>query len=289
MPAPLPDSDAPPTPHEPRVAVAYGRPMHRDQAGELAKRLGLPLARGFRDPHPLHLMVTGQDAALPRLELRVAEAGHPLAGGHDVAADLASLDITSSAGRRLNTPLLKAVGIKRGKAYRPTVLDATAGLGEDAWLLAAAGCTVTAVERQPIVHALLGNALARARTAAPDVADRLALLPCQDAAAALADSAEGAFDVVLLDPMFPGSRKAMERKAMRVLRMLAGDDEDAQGLWPAAARVARRRVVVKRPRKAPTFGPHPPTVTHQGRGFRFDVYAVAGLNEPPPDATSRTA
>ena len=43
----------------------------------------------------------------------------------------------------------KAVGIK-GSAL-PTVIDATAGLGRDAFVLAAIGCQVRLVERHPVV------------------------------------------------------------------------------------------------------------------------------------------
>ena len=289
----------------------------------------------------MHLTVVGESPTA-RLELRVVEPGHPLAGGRGVAADLLALDTTSGAGRSQKSPLARAVGLgrsgrrrRRGRGSAPAsdvpdppdhadpgppstdaqlrVLDATAGLGEDAWLLAAAGCLVTAVERQPIVHALLTDALRRAAEVQPQIAARLHLLPAQDAADLLRRLAEreperepdrpaaaagqpepaahtfgdpGPFDVVLLDPMFPDAskRKTTERKPMRMLRLLAGDDPDAASLWPLAMRVAGQRVVVKRPRRAPTLpilgpdgqAPPPPAAQHEGRGFRFDVYPTAG-------------
>lgn len=272
-----------------RVAVAFAGAGARADAEILAQRLGLPLAGKFNDPHPMHLTVIRPGGGDPapgaedaesgdpqtRLELRIVAADHPLAGGHGVWADLAKLDTTSGAGRSLKSPLFKAVGVKSGVA-RPRVLDATAGLGEDAWLLAAAGCEVVAVERQPIVHALLGDALRRARAAAPDVAARITLTPCRDAADVLAENS-GGFDVVLIDPMFPGAqkRKTAERKPLRVLRWLAGEDPDADKLWPLALQTAKRRVVVKRPRRAPHLAGQTPVVSHAGRGFRFDVYPTS--------------
>lgn len=272
----------PPTP--PTIAVSFDHPSRRDRAEVVAAQLGLPLAKKFNDPHPLHLAVAlADDADTDRLELRVVQPGHPLSAGRGVFADLTQLDTRSPAGRSLKTPLLKAVGInRRSGSERPRVLDATAGLGEDAWLLAAAGCAVTAVERQPVIHALLADALERARVTAPDVAGRITLADCADAGALLrawerSGGEDRTCDVVLIDPMFPGAarRKTTERKPMRVLRWLAGEDADADKLLDPALRVAVRRVVVKRPRRARALAGREPGVVHAGRGLRFDVYPVA--------------
>ena len=204
----------------PSVAVAFDRPADREAAAELAARLGLPLAKKFRDPHGLHLALAANpsvDEGDARLELRVVADDHPLRGGHGVMSDLLKLDVTSPAGRSLRTPVLKAVGVKRGTP-RPRVMDVTAGLGEDTWLLAAAGCEVIAVERHPLIHALLTDGLRRAAKADADTAARITLLPRQDAMAALRADRSPAPEVVLIDPMFPGERKTAERKAMAVCR-----------------------------------------------------------------------
>ncbi|MEM1027893.1 MAG: class I SAM-dependent methyltransferase [Planctomycetota bacterium] len=263
----------------PSVAVSFDHVDQRERAEVIAEQLGLPIAKKFNDPRPIHLALrhSADDRDEDeRLELRVVEPGHPLAGGHGVYADLTKLDTTSPAGRSLKTPLLKAVGIhKQRSGERPNVLDATAGLGEDAWLLAAAGCQVTAIERHPIVHALLDDALRRARLTAPDVTDRISLLPCAEARDVLRESAASGerFDVVLLDPMFPESarRKTAERKPMRVLRWLVGDDADADDLLDLARKTARQRVVIKRPKHAPHLAGIEPVATHAGKGLRFEV------------------
>ena len=57
--------------------------------------------------------------------------------------------------------IAKAVGVQPG--IRPRVLDATAGLGRDAFVLASLGCAMTLIERQPLVAALLEDGLARAQ------------------------------------------------------------------------------------------------------------------------------
>lgn len=215
-----------------------------------------------------------------RLELRVMRGDKALLGGHGITSDLTALDTTSGPGRSLSQPLLKAVGIKRRNPYRPTVLDATAGLGEDAWVLASMGCNVTACERNPITHALLADGLSRAMKSQPDTATRIRLAPGDGVAfmQELTGHAPAELpDVVYLDPMFPTGRKTAERKAMRVLRMISGDDTDASRLLEAALKAATHRVVVKRPRlAAPLLGPKP-TVIHKGKSLRFDVYPVRAI------------
>ena len=223
------------------------------------------------------------DAALVvtdhRLELRVIRGDKALLGGHGVACDLTALDTTSGPGRSLSQPLLKAVGIKKRNPYRPTVLDATAGLGEDAWVLASMGCNVTACERNPITHALLDDGLCRAVKIHPDTAHRISLNRSDGVSLMqqiLKNNADRP-DVVYLDPMFPTGRKTAERKAMRVLRLVSGDDADAGELLDAALKTATHRVVVKRPRlAAPLDGPAP-AVVHKGKSLRFDVYPVGAL------------
>ena len=146
-------------PHDPRLI---------DRADTLAREIGLPVL-GLGDAGcDLRLVVTPD-----RLELRV-ERGE-LAGGKPVCADLTRLDTTSPAGRSLSGPLFKAVGIKKGSPHRPSVVDCTAGLGGDAWLLAAHGCRVDAFERQPVVGALCGDALRRAAQSYPEIARRVTL------------------------------------------------------------------------------------------------------------------
>jgi len=244
-------------------------------ADTLAKNLGVAVHTVSDEP-------AGIDTALVvtphRLELRVLRGDQALLGGHGIASDLTALDTTSGPGRSLSQPLLKAVGIKRRNPYRPVVLDATAGLGEDAWLLASMGCHVTACERSPITHALLADGVRRASESHPETAGRIELNRVngvsfmQELAAANPDQRP---DVVYLDPMFPLGRKTAERKAMRVLRLISGDDPDAAELLKAALTTATNRVVVKRPRLAPPLPGPSPQVIHKGKSLRFDVYPVS--------------
>ena len=164
---------------------------------------------------------------------------------------------------RLRThPLARAVG--RGRPL-PTVIDATAGLGRDAFVLASLGYAVVAVERSPILHALLANGLEHAAGAARD---RLQLVH-GDARDYLKKERP---DVVYLDPMFPERTKsALVKKEMQLFHELLGAEDDALSLFEVALAVARSRVVVKRPAKAAPLGPRP-TYAVRGTRVRWDVY-----------------
>ncbi len=256
------------------VVVTTEDRERRAAAAAMAQALGIALFDQDQPPsdHDLALVQTGR-----RLELRVLGGAPSLAGGRATASELSAIDTTSGPGRSLGQPLLKAVGIKRRDPWRPRVLDATAGLGEDAWVLASVGCDVLAYERNPMTHALLVDGLLRAGTEEAQTAARMRVMPGDGIevlqALAVADATDRP-DVVYLDPMFPLGRKTAERKAMRVLRMLSGDDPDAPELLTAALRAATRRVVVKRPLRSPALQGPKPTVVHKGKSLRFDVYVT---------------
>ena len=166
--------------------------------------------------------------------------------------------------------LAKAIGLHRFK--NPNVLDLTAGLGQDAFVLAGLGCSVQMLERSPVIAALLQDALIRARQE-----DWFAKLDLQlkviDARQYLYQLSENFPGVIYMDPMFPEREKsALVKKEMRVLRRLLGDDEDAAEILNLALKKAERRVVVKRPRLAPALIDVKPDHVLTGKSGRFDVY-----------------
>ena len=175
--------------------------------------------------------------------------------------------------------IAKAVGVQPG--IRPAVLDATAGLGRDAFVLASLGCDVTLIERHPLIAALLEDGLLRARgdvAVAPIVA-RMRLLTGNAIELMRAWGGE-APQVIYLDPMFPHRDKsALVKKEMRLFRPLVGDDDDASALLEAALALASHRVVVKRPRKAPVIGGVVPGYALEGNSSRFDIYPKRSLKE----------
>ncbi len=173
--------------------------------------------------------------------------------------------------------LAKAVGIRPG--IRPTILDATAGMGRDAFVLAQLGCSLKLIERHPLIAALLADGLQRAQADA-EVAPIIARMQLWrgDAITLMRDWHDELPQVIYLDPMFPHRDKsALVKKEMRLFRVLAGDDDDAPALLEAAWQLASHRVVVKRPRKAPAIvGPSPAYVL-EGKSSRFDIYTKKAL------------
>ena len=168
-------------------------------------------------------------------------------------------------------PLARAVGLHRKPAAR--VLDATGGLGRDAFTLAALGAEVVLAERQPLVVELLRDAQRRARSstdaAIVEAADRLRIVGSD---ALDVNATQGPFDAAYLDPMYPDDGKAaLPQKEMQMLRELAGDDLDADRLLAHARRLAPR-VAVKRPSKAPPLGGTRPDAVIDGTQARFDLY-----------------
>jgi 16S rRNA (guanine1516-N2)-methyltransferase len=286
------DRNAPPAPADPsahhpaRATVAVlADPDHDTSLLKVAARLAVDLRLHFIEPGQPTPATDMLLAVTPRrLEIRiVGDRGNP------VWVNLESIDVKSPAGRSLRQPLARALGIRRRADPPPVVIDATAGWGEDSWLMAALGCPVLAVERNRVVATLLRDGLFRAGAAAPDMLQRIHVVntDARDLLRRLArrtdlhdlpPSVEPFThpDVVYIDPMFPappGGRKAAERKPMAVLRRLVGGDDDAAELLEWALRVARRRVVVKRPLRAQPLADNVVS-SHEGKGMRYDVHLV---------------
>ncbi|WP_039907320.1 16S rRNA (guanine(1516)-N(2))-methyltransferase RsmJ [Candidatus Regiella insecticola] len=170
----------------------------------------------------------------------------------------------------------KAVGIK--KNYRPTVVDATAGLGRDAFVLASLGCNVKMLERHPVVAALLDDGLQRGYQDAEIglwLRERMTLLHASSFTSLLTDLANTVSrpDVVYLDPMYPPRAKsALVKKEMRIFQSLVGADEDADNLLAPACALALKRVVVKRPAYAPPLAGICAQARILTKNHRFDLY-----------------
>lgn len=168
--------------------------------------------------------------------------------------------------------LARACGFTKGAT--PSVIDATAGLGRDAFLLAGLGAEVTLIERSPAVHAALQAGLDAARQdgAAAAVVARMTLLFGDSKQLLETLSA----DVVLVDPMHPPrGNTALVKQEMRSLRDLVGADPDALELMQAALGGARKRVVLKWPlRAAPLEGLRAASHRIVGKTTRYDVFVV---------------
>lgn len=176
-------------------------------------------------------------------------------------------------GGGLKEDLAKAVGVK-GR-FRPTIVDCTAGLGRDAFVLAALGCDVLMIEKHPVVGALLEDGLARG------MVDPITQAFCQHLTLQLGDadqvlaSLNSKPHTIYLDPMFPPRDKSAKvKKEMQWLQKLVGKQSDASKLLDFGLKIALKRVVVKRPIHAPPLNERQPQHTLKGKANRFDIYFI---------------
>lgn len=168
----------------------------------------------------------------------------------------------------------KAVGIKKGN--RPNVVDATAGWGRDAFVLATLGCRVHMIERSEVIAKLLEDGLHRA---AQDekigalIKDKLSLA-CGESRQELGNVPFEP-EVIYLDPMFPHKDKsALVKKEMRILQEVVGQDDDADELLKLALTIATNRVIVKRPTYADFLAKLKPNTSIKTKKHRFDMYLI---------------
>lgn len=178
----------------------------------------------------------------------------------------------------IKQPLARAVGIKSG--FRPDIFDATAGLGGDGFVLACLGSNVILNERSPIIGALLEDAMQRglqAQNATSEVIKQRMTLLLGDAKENIKHLTSPPY-TVYLDPMYPHSKKsALNKKEMRMIRDIVGDDDDSEELLETALRYAGNRVVVKRPKGAERLNSKNPSHVIEMKNSRFDVYMINHL------------
>lgn len=254
------------------VAVAADR-LNLAAGRELARSLGL----AFQDPGvaaanmtPFILSLSGEGLALLSSEGRFGAIVCDFTGGR--------MRHRHHHGGGVGQAIARAVGIKHTSEL--LIADLTAGLGEDAFVLAGLGARVVMVERHPVVAALLEDGLRRARQESQNPGLRAAIermsLVAADARIWLVTADKP--DVICLDPMFPERHKsALVRKEMQVLQRLVGADRDGDELFELALGRAQYRVVVKRARHAPPLAGREPTFAVTGKTTRFDVYALRKL------------
>ncbi len=241
---------------------------------ELAERWGLK-----HDPESVFALVLEDKLELKKLdEPKLGSIFVDFAGG--------AVAHRRKFGGGKGQAIAKAAGLNKG--VTPNVLDGTAGLGRDAFVLASLGCKVQMVERHPVVAALLDDGLKRAKSD-PEigtwVSERMSLLHASslDALSKLAeDSGFVKPDVVYLDPMYPHpenkKKSALVKKEMRVFQHLVGADLDADGLLTPALDLATKRVVVKRPDYANWLDEKKPSMAIETKKNRFDVYVKSAMD-----------
>ena len=170
-----------------------------------------------------------------------------------------------------NQEILKAIGIKKDQNLK--VLDTTAGLGRDSFILANFGCKITMLERNPIIFLLLQNAIENSKNNL-EIAKTIQNMTLinQNSIEYLKNLKEN-FDVIYIDPMFPKTNKSrLVKKDMQIFREIVGDDLDSNKLLELALQQNAKRVVVKRMKKAEYLANKKPNFEIVGNTTRFDVY-----------------
>ena len=176
---------------------------------------------------------------------------------------------------KLNGELLVRAARLKG-IEEPTLVDATAGLGQDSLLLAAAGFSVTLIECNPVIAAMLVDAIERARRD-PELADAAGRMRVIEGNSlkVLRDLSMPP-DVVYLDPMFPGrSKSAAVKKKFQLLHRLEMPCEDEMALLEAARAAHPRKIIIKRPVKGPHLAGVKPDYTLRGKAVRYDCIVMA--------------
>jgi 16S rRNA (guanine1516-N2)-methyltransferase len=250
------------------VAVYPATTDQYDWAHALAAEMGIPLAR--KDSKEFQfLLICSADG----LSLKQTDKNGP--GPIMVSFTGSTMEYRLKHGGGRSQALARAIGLKKG--WQPAVIDTTAGLGRDGFVLAYLGCQVHMLERSPILAAMLKDGLQRARRAAhtAETAGRIRLTLTDSKEFLQKLKQQDRSDVIYLDPMYPERTKSsLVKKEMRMLRGLAGDDQDAEKLLDIALQCATNRVVVKRPRLAETLGDTTPSHAITGKTSRFDVYLI---------------
>lgn len=255
------------------LCVSWEEPTLLPQATLLAASVKAPLL----DPEnlPKEGYVLWVTPARLLLELRQGNTKHSLSAEFLTGA----MGYRTAKGGGVNQTLARAVGLKSRKQGL-TVLDGTAGLGKDGFILATLGCSVVLVERSPILFALLQDGLKRAEK--EPMLEKMIHTHLKPVLADFRDyvqylSPENLPEVVYLDPMFPErSKSALTKMEMRIIRDIVGIDNDAEALLTDALKIAKKRVVVKRPLHAPYLRKTEPDFVVPGKRNRYDVYLTGG-------------
>ncbi len=245
-----------------KTAVLIKNLIYKEQSTQLANQLNLPLTDSIIDDYLFYLFF--EEHTL-KLHANLKPKINP------IYVDFLSGEYAHRRqyGGGRGQLIAKACGFSKNKELN--ILDTTAGLGGDAFVLASLGANMTLIERSPIIAALLQDGLARAQN--DTVFGNINMQLIHQDAIQFLNTTNQRFDAIYLDPMYPESKKTAEaKKEMRILRMLVGKDEDAKKLLSTACQHARKRVVVKRPRHAPCLSELKPDVVYDGKSSRFDVY-----------------
>ena len=249
------------------ICIVCTNTTSRNHASTLAKATGLPLLDNKCSDFALQLCFEKNLVELFDTELNTAIRVDFVAGAMAHRRQF-------GGGRR--QALARAVGLKKGNT--PRVLDITAGLARDAYILANLGCRVTLVEQSPVLHTLVEDGIRRGlenQVSAQVLENFVELANAESIEYMRQIDKEARPDVIYMDPMYPERKKsALVKKDMQILQHLLGKDENAPLLLKTALNTAAGRVVVKRPVHAAPVSDIEPSTSISSKKTRYDVYLM---------------
>ena len=240
-----------------KVTVYIGKGGQREMAEAFARRTGAPV-----------LDRPGEELTVVFDSKGVSLTGY----GLTYQGDFENMLHRVTNGRLQHEMLVRAA---KADGEKLKAIDATAGMGEDAFLLAAQGYEVTLYEQNPVVAALLKDAIRRAKKnqILKDIAGRMKVVE--------ADSVEcmskllDPVDVIYLDPMFPARQKSsLINKKLQLIQKLEPPCSEETDLFDAALKVGPSRIIVKRPLKSECLAGREPSYTLKGKAIRYDCYVL---------------
>ncbi len=209
------------------------------------------------------------------LQLKEEDGALVLTDGRlSFGADLSRIQKRLKAGNLQQELLVRAAKIRNSEGPL-TAVDATAGLAEDSFLLAAAGFQVQLYEKDPVIAALLRDAL-RLAAAVPELSEAAGRMTlCEEDSIPAMRALPFRPDVVLLDPMFPAREKsALIKKKFQLLQQLESPCADDAALLEAAITAHPHKIVIKRPLKGPFLADRKPDYSLKGKAIRYDCIVL---------------
>ncbi|MBQ0084332.1 MAG: class I SAM-dependent methyltransferase [Clostridiales bacterium] len=239
-----------------RITVCAGPGAAEDFAEAVARRVGVPLST----------------EAGSGLTLMIDKSGVYLTNGSlTYKGDFERMLPRVTEGRLSHEML---VHVSKTKTPHPTAIDATAGMGEDSFLLAAAGYNVTLFEQDPIIAALLKDALRRAKKhpVLREIAERMQLIE-GDSIELLPRQKQ--VDLIYLDTMFPArQRSGLINKKLQLIQSLERPCPNGEALLTAAFCANPQKIVIKRPLKGEFLGGRQPQYSVKGKAIRYDCFVL---------------
>ena len=243
-----------------KLTICVENEVYEHDALELAKKLGTELSTKLGN----------------QLTLLFSSDGVYLTDGTmSFRGDFEQMLRRISGGRLQHEILARIV---KSKSAHPTAADATAGMGSDSLLLAACGYEVTMFEQNPVIAALLRDALHRAE-ASPElkkITERMRLF--EGSSTELLPQLDFSPDVIYLDPMFPARQKSgLVNKRLQLIQELEQPCIEETKLLDAAASVKPKKIIIKRPLKGAYLAGRKPHYTVKGKAIRYDCFSFSSL------------